>query len=130
MIAPSKTTTEYLRYTFSEQELLEIARRSAQAQSQRLELLNCKAELMKDMAGRIAAQDSLLQKYAELLNQGYENRPIDCGVFYDQPEVGRCELVRLDTGEVISERRMDPDGRQRALDFKAPGATPDGLKAA
>ena len=122
MTGPNRLSTEYLRYEFSDRELLAIARNSAASQSRRLELDNRKAEVMKDLAGQIAAQDSLLQKYAELLNQGYENRPIECGIFYDRPRVGECEVVRLDTGEVVSERRMEPEERQHALDFGGPAA--------
>ena len=129
MTVPNKRTTEWLRYEFSDQELLDIARRSAQAQTRRLELLNRKLEVMKDFGAKIAAEETVLQKYGEAINQGYEYRATECGVFYDRPELGLCELVRLDTGEVVSERRMEPEERQHALDFKGDAAPAQGPEA-
>lgn len=115
----NKRISELLRCALTDHELIELARKSGQAQRQRLELLNQKAEAMKEYGGRIAAQDTLLQRYAELINQGYQVRRVDCELIFDTPKIGQATLVRLDTGEVVGERSMSAEEQQMPLELHA-----------
>lgn len=127
---PNKRTQEFLKYHFSDSEIVTMARESARVQSEKQDLENRLAELRKKFAGDIAAKDTVIERLTNAINNGYEYREIDCGIFYDQPEPGSAQIMRFDTGEIIKTRRMDQNETQKSLfamppPEPAPDAEPD-----
>lgn len=54
---------------------------------------------------------------AEKIRSGYEHKDIECKRELDY-RLGTVIITRLDTGEIVEERPMDTEERQRKLDLQ------------
>ncbi|MEN6533817.1 MAG: hypothetical protein ABFD89_09160 [Bryobacteraceae bacterium] len=109
--------TDYLTYTFTDPELLELAREQSRVIQEKGVLEKKKSELAKSLGGEIEGKQSRIDKIAECIRSGYEWRDVEIEVRLDSPENGKAEIVRLDTGEVYKTRPMTPDELQLKLDI-------------
>ena len=126
MPEPNKKTTEFLQYFFSEEERMGLAKDLARTGREKRNLELQKAQVTKQLGGEIAAKDTELERLQNLFESGCEWRNIPCGIYFDTPRKGRCQIIRLDTGEIVNERPMRDDELQMALDLaekQAEGAT-------
>lgn len=112
-----KTYTEWLPYTFSEQEKRDIASKLAQANQALSELNDRKAQVAADFKAQITATESVIAKESRRYTNGYEFRDVDCDVLFDKPSHGLKTIVRKDTGEVVKEREMTSEDMQQKLDL-------------
>jgi hypothetical protein len=69
-----------------------------------------------EYSSKIKRKQEHARQLAYELKTGTELRPVEC---YERPVYGDMvvELIRVDTGEVVSTRGMHPSERQRAMEF-------------
>jgi hypothetical protein len=97
------TETRFIKYSFTDKELLDLSRKMARAEN----LIGEKADTLKSVAAtikaEIAEQEGVLHSCAEKLRSGYEMRQIDCDLKYED---GLAKYYSKDTGELVEERPM------------------------
>lgn len=119
-------TTKYLITTLTEEDKKKIASTMAdsfQAISQLEANLKSTSTQLK---AKITEHQARLIEASDKYRSGFEMRNIECWIEKDF-RVGRVYITRIDTGEIIEERAMDGEERQRSLEFNAKEAD---LKAA
>lgn len=109
--------TEYLQYSFSDPELLDMAREQSRTIQEKGTLERKKSELAKTLAGEIEGKQATIDRISEGIRNGYEWRNIECVIRYDSPRSGMAEIIRTDTGEVAKTRRMTSEELQYQLDL-------------
>lgn len=75
------------------------------------------AAVKSQFKSRIDAATAKRNEYSAIINAGCEYKPVDCKLIKDYG-VNTITVVRLDTGEIVSERAMSMAERQRGLDFQ------------
>lgn len=113
-----KKIAEYLKYTFTEKELLEIGRNLGRSSHEigRLEgELDAFKKQMNAQIARLEADQSVL---AQQVTNGYEMRQIACEVRFNVPESKLKTIVRLDTMETVKVEAMDSYECQEELNFE------------
>jgi hypothetical protein len=116
MSTDTQRYTETLPVKLTESEALERADVSARLQQERDAI---EAAMKADAAQRkadIQEKDAAMRRLAEEIRQRRTYRAVDCERRFDYSD-GKVREVRLDTGEIISERDMTYDERQRKLDL-------------
>lgn len=101
---PVHKERKYLRYDFSDAEMLQMGKELARV-NERIGAL----EKEKEESEGEGAHLSLC------LNKGYEMRDIECIVAFHSPRNGRKTITRTDTMEVVSEEPMDAHEMQEQL---------------
>ncbi len=109
--------TEYLQYSFSDAELLDMAREQSRVIQEKATLEKKKSEIAKTLAGEIEGKQGVIDRISEGIRNGYEWRNIECIIHYDSPRSGMAEIIRTDTGEVAKRRRMTSEELQYQLDL-------------
>lgn len=119
-------TTRQLRVTIVDRERIELGRQLAEA-AQKLETI---AEDKKSAMAQFSADKSAAEaKIGSLSNQianGYRVEAVKCSWLFDSPEVGKKQLVRMDTKEVVETLDMTDADKQGDLPLADPnndGAT-------
>ena len=115
--------TEFLKYTFSEDELRGFAKSMARECEIAAGVKEEKKAVMAQFAERIASSEAAIAQVSRFINNGYEHRMIECEVEMHTPEQGQKRVTRLDTGETVKVVAMSFDELQEALPF--PGTLPD-----
>lgn len=116
---PIRKETNWMRYTFTEQELQDFSRKLAE-ETQQLEGAEAEKKVaVAQFSERIARHKSTSSTAARNICMGYEMRMIDCDVLLDTPAIGTARIVRKDTGEVVKERPMTKEEMQLELDLVA-----------
>lgn len=113
-----RKSTERLRCTLSRQEKSEKTDELV-SQLDKLELLKVeKVESAKKFAEDIKTKERVVRDLAYDVKSGTELRPVECA---EKPQYGKSmvELIRLDTGEVLSSRPMSAEERQGAFDLES-----------
>lgn len=103
----------------SEQEQLELARRTAQVEQ---ELMAVDEEYRRLKAEKYAELKAKSVEFSECLAKmraGAEDREVECEERYDYGN-GTVYVVRLDTLDVVETRSMTPQERQQKLDLPEP----------
>jgi anti-sigma28 factor (negative regulator of flagellin synthesis) len=115
-------TTRQLRVNLNDQERIELGRQLAQS-SQRLETIaeDKKAANAQFKADQSAAEAKVASLSQQIAN-GYRLDTVKCVWLLDTPEVGKKQLVRMDTKESIETLTMIDADKQQNL----PLADPDG----
>jgi hypothetical protein len=115
----SKETKRDLPCVLSDSEKLEFGRRLADAES---ELDQIEAELNQAKAGfkeRTSAVEVGIRRYVSCIRDGIERREVACDWIYHWETLAK-ELIRRDTGEVITTEPIGMDERQMGLDGVEP----------
>lgn len=91
-----------------------------------------KKEAMKDYSEEMKALRGKMRELSKNIRSRSEIRTVKCGIAYNSPQPGMKRIVRLDTGELLSDEQMTEDERQNSLfdidDLKSmygEGAPPD-----
>ncbi len=100
--------------TFSEKQAL--IEETAQAVQKKARLNDALKASAQEIKSRIAEQETVLNKNAALICQGYEMRetPIEIEMNY---RIGKVIKYRLDTLDVIEDRPMTAEERQQQMGF-------------
>lgn len=108
------TTIEDLPVTLSDEDIRvrgrELAR--AAAEVQRAELR--KAQIMATCKSEIEVHSTEMSRLTEIVNNGWEFRQVEVEEVHDFSS-NRVAYVRTDTAELLRERPMTPEERQRPL---------------
>ena len=108
-------TTEFLRYDFSQDEMTRLSRDLALAVRKREQAQNALKAAQAQFKQQIEAETANIALFANFVSMGYEMRNIDCMVNFHQPEPGRKQIWRMDTGELVREEKMRRDEMQEQL---------------
>jgi hypothetical protein len=114
----SSTYTEYLKCDLTDAEIADTARELARANARRQAVEQQKKEVDSQLKSEIEAANTVISRLSTLINTGHEYRNIDCRVELDTPEPGQKRVVRLDTGEEVSVKRMTDADRQMVIDLQ------------
>lgn len=106
---------EYLKYTFSEPELKELAQRIARGIQQKKSKEDEKKAVMAQFKSVIDALTSEIGDDSQRLTNGYEMRNTECEMIWHSPSQGFCCMYRVDTGELVRQRRMNSEETQENL---------------
>ena len=109
--------TEYLKYTFTDEELLALSKTMAKKNQDLGEVEADKKRIVADFAAKVQAFESEIATLARKVYSGYEHRNVECEVTYHAPEIGMKTITRTDTGEIVREEAMSTSERQEILPF-------------
>lgn len=109
-----KTTKQFLRYHFTEEDLRGLAADMVQAKTEIEEaegrLTTTKKQIQAEIQEASAALDLATSKY----RAGYEMRNIECREVHDFTDK-TVRIYRNDSGELVRERPMTEEEQQRPL---------------
>ena len=114
-IMENRTSKEYLKYVFSQEEKADIAIEMAQKVSELSQAEDEKKAIMSDFKSRIDGLQARVNSAAIKLNNGYEMRSIECEVVPNWEEK-IWEYIREDTGEITKTAQMTPEDLQLKLE--------------
>jgi hypothetical protein len=109
--------SEYLKYAFSESERTENAKNLARRTQALDEIERKKKQLTADLKAEQETAAAEVQKLARWVNDEYDFRMIECELKLNSPKAGMKEIIRLDTGEIVTEKKMSADEMQETLPF-------------
>lgn len=115
MAGKTKKVSEYLKYSFSEEETRDHAKKLARKNQELAELELKKKQLAADIKAEMDAATADAAKLARWVNDEYDFRMVDCEVMYDSPGAGQKTIYRIDTGEVVKTEKMTSDECQMTL---------------
>jgi hypothetical protein len=102
--------TRYVKHIFCDKELLELSRKMTGA----LSCIEEKADELKtasaSIKAEIAEQEAILHGCADKLKTGYDMRPRQCTVTYENNNV---RYIDKETGEILEEHPMTEDEQLR-----------------
>jgi hypothetical protein len=73
------------------------------------------ALIKDDFKTRRKSYEAIVREHAQTLKRGWEERPVGCGLNKDFAR-NVVRMFRLDTGEMVEERAISKEERQRELD--------------
>jgi hypothetical protein len=109
--------TEYLKYTFTDEELLALSKTMAKKNQDLGEVEDDKKRITADFSAKIQSFESEISALARKVYSGYEHRNVECKVLFHTPDIGMKTVVRTDSGEVVREEAMSTSERQEILPF-------------
>ncbi len=110
----SETVNQYLKYEFSEGELREKAQEMARAVASKEQAEDKLKSIKTSINSDIAAADAKIRLCSEHLRSGYEFRNVECRKEINYT-LGICQIIRLDTGEVVTSRAINHNESQMHL---------------
>lgn len=122
----SRATEMSLRVDFTADELLNLARKQAEAHGD----LNRAEEEKKAATAQLKARcESISARISELagkITAGFEYRMTPCEIRFDDPKPGLKTTYRLDTGESVNVDPMSMSERQAELSLVEDDSSDDG----
>ena len=122
---PNTTVFEYLKHRFTAEERLKLSEQLSQAVMERSAAEEELQTVKADFKSRITRAEATIADCARKINTGYEMRNVECELVKDFT-TNTIRYQRLDTGEIVRERAMTSEERQRTLELVAP-PTPQSL---
>ena len=113
-----RTTNEYLKYQFTEQELKEISKKLAYENKNFDELEDAKKSVVSEFSSKLNSARAAITKLSGNINNGYEYRDIECHILLNNPIDGQKTTVRSDSGEIVRIEEMSPAEMQEELEFR------------
>ncbi len=110
--------TEYLKCDFTDTEIADAAKELARANARKSSIEQQKKDVDAQLKSEIVAQETIIGRLSAQINTGSEYRNVECRIELDTPEAGQKRVVRLDTGEEVSVKRMTDEDRQTVLDLQ------------
>ena len=107
-------TREYLKYSFTEEELKNLAMEMANSTIQANEAEEQKKAAMASFKDKIEGHLLTSRTASRFISNGYEMRNIDCIKVIDYKE-DLVTITRKDTGEEVESRRIKDSERQMTL---------------
>lgn len=93
-----------LRYDFTADEVYELAMLNAQDIAKLESVEKEKSQQTAHYGAIIKEIKARLNKNSILITNGFENRDVDCEIYYNSPEPGKKTIIRLDTNKATVER--------------------------
>ena len=118
------TTTRDLRHTYPQAERVRLAEDLSR---EMLLLYQAETEFEKLKAAHTAktkTTESTIRDLARKLCEGWEYRDVPVRQLWNDPEIGKKTIVRLDTGEVVAIEDMTHDDRQESFGFVETASVP------
>lgn len=92
-----------LNYHFSDDELIELGKELSSIILKQSEV-EVEKKLANSRFGReIAMYQKQIDDHCALIDNGFEERPIECDVVFNEPSPGQKRITRLDTNESWTE---------------------------
>lgn len=110
----TQKSIEFLRHEFSDEELISRSKLLAQKLDEKGQLTSQFDGIKADFKGKEKVLDAFIAQYQREVANGWEMRSTEIEVSFDY-ETGTVTTVRLDTGEVVTERNMTHDERQMEI---------------
>lgn len=107
-------TREYLKYSFSEEELKNLAMEMANSTIQANDAEEQKKAAMASFKDKIEGHLLSARTASRFISNGYEMRNIDCIKVIDYKE-DLVTITRKDTGEEVENRKIKDSERQMTL---------------
>ncbi len=121
IVAPVTKTKEpkrieiHLRCDFTEKQLLDLARRSADLQNDLEQAEETKKNITSQLKGKVDAIAAQIGETAAKIRSGYEIKPVVCEIRYNEPDAGLKRTVRLDTFQEVNVEPMTVKEREEQL---------------
>ncbi len=112
---PFKKITQRLRCLLTDDEKIEAGKQLAEANNELKEIEDDKAQVVSDFKAKTTAVEAQVAILGGKLRSGYELRPVECHVLFDQPQPGQKQIIRLDTKETVSTELMTDEEKQKLL---------------
>lgn len=112
--------TESCKYTFTDGELVEIAKTQARFHSEMTAATEQFDNIKADHKSTVTRLESDISMCTRRVTSGYEMRMVACLVLKFRPDNETALLVRLDSGLVIRKRKLTDDEKQLKLTTKEP----------
>lgn len=113
-----RTSSEVLPCVLTQVEMLETARRRAEASKQRKSLEAAHAVRKEEMKREVATSDGEMEALDQKLLTGLESRSVVVNEYHDH-QGKRVFFIREDTGELLRERAMTQKELQPELPYQA-----------
>lgn len=110
----SKDVTKPLSVPLTDEEILKYGRDCARAQSDKDRIISEAKSVAKDYAAQVSEQDAIIAKLSPRINSGKETRDVVCYQVSNW-NTGWVVVSRSDTGEVIEDRPMREEEKQREM---------------
>jgi hypothetical protein len=110
----SKDVTKPLSVPLTDEDILKYGRDCARAQSDKDRIISEAKSVAKDYAAQVSEQDAIIAKLSPRINSGKETRDVVCYQVSNW-NTGRVIVSRSDTGEVIEDRPMREEEKQREM---------------
>lgn len=110
----AKKFTEKLKCFLTNEEKQALGSEMAESVSRRIEHDKSLKSVTASIKSDIAREDSIISSCSEKIRSGYIFRNVECQETKDFEEK-KVRTYRMDTGQVIRERDMDPDEMQKDL---------------
>lgn len=114
-----KEFSDYLRCDLTKEELDELAGRLAEDQLELERLEDQKKAIAKDIAGKIESVQARIRSGSNTFRQKWEMRDVECVEVKDF-DMGICFSKRMDTGEIIKQRKLTSGEMDRGLPIDIP----------
>lgn len=105
----SKTETRNMKYTFNNEEKLQIAEMLSNQVQDKSSLLDEKKSIVSDYSSKINILDEKISLNSDKIARGYEFREVNCRVELHTPIEGFKTITRLDTNESWEEKMIQLD---------------------
>jgi hypothetical protein len=115
-MSDSKKCVEELPCQLTEDEMLDRSRKLAGMHQQQLEIEDKKKQAMNEFTARLKKVSGDIHYTSNVISSGKEARNVECRLDYFWEE-GRKVLIRLDTGEAVSDEVIPDYERQQHMDF-------------
>lgn len=106
-----------LKVDFSHDEIHEFGNQLANITNEVKELTNAKKSAMSDFKAKIDGKTADAESLSTKIANGYEYRNVECEVRFNKPNTGRKQIVRKDTGEMVSEESMTAEELQLEMEI-------------
>lgn len=107
--------TEYVKYEFGDEEQRENAQKLARKNRNLAEHALKKKQLAADLKLEEEGLNSDIATLSRHVTDGYDFRMVDCRIVYNVPIVGKKDIIRMDTGELVRTDSMTEEERQEEL---------------
>jgi hypothetical protein len=110
-----KSVTKQLKYDFTAIEAFENAQQLARKNQALVEAQLKRKHVASNMKADEESINAEIQRYARYVNDGFDFRDTECRVVLNSPHLGLKRIIRVDTGEIVEECRMEEHEKQERL---------------
>lgn len=112
--------TEALKYTFTPNELVDLAREQARELNKKSFLEDELDQIKQDFKSKLTRCEANVSDCTRRISAGYEMRSVRCLVLKFRPEHDKAIVIRTDSGEVLRVRKLSSEEKQLTLDGSDP----------
>lgn len=112
----TRKLSQHLKVNLTEAELLEAGEKISSAMTEKERQEANLDRIKQQFKGEISVCDGIISSNKTLICNKFEYRDVECEEFRDY-ESGVVTVIRLDTGEVVTERKMRDDELQKSIQF-------------